>query len=604
MNIRRRALLILCFFFLCACDLTPAMTRGIAAYHEKRFEEARDFFISQEHNPTAQIYLFKIYRYSERLRDPTKALVYLQRAADSGDGRALELLARTFLNGDGVDKDTKRAHQLFEAAVAKGQKSAYAWLSEEEEGDRKTDLLLRSAGSFWGDWRLADFYSSGRSTQINAGKAFEHMAAAADRLEEEGDDYNSSAFRFNLARYYFYGFGTKKDLGKAYQILTTIQDEEDARALRAWLLFWGEGVAPDQAQAVEIWLALTKSEQERSRGGTVFTSGYALTGLSIAFAQGKGVPVDVERSKTLGKDAGQFIARNDEGHFLLGKYNSLGFLDGKCDQAEFRKAPEAIYSSLYLDYLMASYGCLQHRNDFLSNYRSLTILLAATTLGSLDAKSKIQPAWARLSREQQSLWLANEKKLQILGIRDAADLEIVSQLGRAAANDSPPNEDKTDQSDDYARVIAMLKSGATEPTSARKWSYKIYTDEMTSKPEYAAQIIADSSLSFHSPYEGINFPSIVLKKWSDGTQGVVLAIKKGQFHCGSGCTVSIRFDEKDAKTYRASPPNDGSSNYVFIEPSNRFIAEAKRSQRVAVKATFYQEGDNVMIFRIGGLHWD
>jgi hypothetical protein len=64
---------------------------------------------------------------------------------------------------------------------------------------------------------------------------------------------------------------------------------------------------------------------------------------------------------------------------------------------------------------------------------------------------------------------------------------------------------------------------------------------------------------------------------------VILDIEKGQFMCSSfsGCSVSVRFDDKPPRRFTGMGPSDNSTTTLFIRNYSSFVAEARKAKIIA-----------------------
>ena len=78
-------------------------------------------------------------------RDPVQAAAWLRRAAESGLPRALRMLGRCYAGGLGVERDAKRAAELYRQAIDAGEAEAEEDLRR-LEGRKRPGLLGRLFG--------------------------------------------------------------------------------------------------------------------------------------------------------------------------------------------------------------------------------------------------------------------------------------------------------------------------------------------------------------------------------------------------------------------------------------------------------------------------
>lgn len=169
---------------------------------------------------------------------------------------------------------------------------------------------------------------------------------------------------------------------------------------------------------------------------------------------------------------------------------------------------------------------------------------------------------------------------------------IYGSLSQTAAPPSP----STGMADKTAPTVAV----DTTP----HWTYRTSTDEMSSKPVKFASVDSINELHFGFPYQGAQRATLILRVHPRFGRNVILEIERGQFLCGfEDCGVMVRFDEGKPQRFTAGEPKDHSSNVLFIENYDRFLASARTAKKVYIAADFYQEGNNVLEFDTSALSW-
>lgn len=445
---------------LAACLLLPACSRsldsGIDAYKEKQYEKAQEIFVKYAEDPVAQFYLYKIFYNGRGVpKNEKRALAYLKQSAEKGYAEAQEELASMYQNGKGgLSKDMNEALRLYTEAAAKGRKSASLqigrYYDSSDGGSNWKEALqyyLQAAGSVRGDWELADIYAYRDGVPQNPKLSFDYMQAIA-RAKGAEEEINLEYFKFVLAEYYYYGFGTQKDNAEAVNILASIKDKsDDAKAFYAWLLFWGEGIKADPAEAVRIWLPLLEkalNKQQKYNSSPVSLNTYAFHGLAIAFTNGRGVAANPFQAALFRK--GNKISRSfpfGPDDWLQLKYNALGYLDNECRSDAFigRKGSYGRYKSLYAETLVAVSKCI-HKNKTSPRNQVDAFKMAkeASILGNADAIELAAEQWKNMSDEDRTAyrneekWVASANQVFRLGLGNEAGVRI--GMTKAEALDS------------------------------------------------------------------------------------------------------------------------------------------------------------------------
>lgn len=83
---------------------------------------------------------------------------------------------------------------------------------------------------------------------------------------------------------------------------------------------------------------------------------------------------------------------------------------------------------------------------------------------------------------------------------------------------------------------------------------------------------------------------------------MIFGIERGQLLCPSyeGCTVLVRFDDGKPQSFSANPPSDQSSEMLFIEDYDSFVAKLRHAKQVRISPKVYQEGSVVFAFDVAG----
>lgn len=82
----------------------------------------------------------------------------------------------------------------------------------------------------------------------------------------------------------------------------------------------------------------------------------------------------------------------------------------------------------------------------------------------------------------------------------------------------------------------------------------------------------------------------------------MLSIERGQILCHSygDCSVRVRFDDGKLQTFGGNPPEDNSSEYVFIPAFTTFMKQLPTAKVVKIEVPIYQSGRPVFEFDVSG----
>ena len=153
---------------------------------------------------------------------------------------------------------------------------------------------------------------------------------------------------------------------------------------------------------------------------------------------------------------------------------------------------------------------------------------------------------------------------------------------------------------------SSLSSSSNTNTSetSHTWSYSEEPDKLGRGTVRTASIESTNTVEFGFPYSGVQRATLQLRKHPEYGKDVILYIEKGQFLCRfDGCSVNIRFGDGTASKYSAAEAGDNSTTVLFIQNYDRFVGNLMKANKVAIEATFYQEGARVFEFDVSNLTW-
>ena len=125
------------------------------------------------------------------------------------------------------------------------------------------------------------------------------------------------------------------------------------------------------------------------------------------------------------------------------------------------------------------------------------------------------------------------------------------------------------------------------------WSYRQQTDEMTGSISEFATIPAQNSLKLAFSSNGSGIGSLMLRGRKKEGDTVIFVMATAQIICNDPCKLRVRFDDRPVQFFEGALPRSQSRESIAIFPSNKFIAELKKSTRVRVEATYYRHGSGV-----------
>lgn len=290
-----------------ACALIACsgnVQQGVAAFRRADYATALTILSHHENDPAAQYYLFELYDKGLGVRaDPDRAKEYLERAAAGKNANAEVEIGKRYLAGKPpFAQDKIQALKHLQSALELHHPDAHQVLGDfyaDEKGGNDPKQARRfyemDKGTMRGDGRLAFFHEYGyNGLPYSPTTAFRYLQGIVERPDADWTNYLVRIEAFNLAEYYYYGFGTEWSAEKALALLAKIRaadpKDEDAPAMFAWLQFHGEGIHLDPRAAVETWEM--QARKVLASPATSDASGYIKRGLLTAYDSGMGAPFD------------------------------------------------------------------------------------------------------------------------------------------------------------------------------------------------------------------------------------------------------------------------------------------------------------------------
>jgi hypothetical protein len=167
-----------------------------------------------------------------------------------------------------------------------------------------------------------------------------------------------------------------------------------------------------------------------------------------------------------------------------------------------------------------------------------------------------------------------------------------------SANSPATASAKTDKATEPARH-------SPEPVNTY-WSYSEDRDPMTDAKVRIACVTSTNMAILKFPYKSVT-AELCIRRGRRKTPEVLTYLNgDGQFLCSSynGCSVAVRFDDKQVLRFEASKPSDNSTNALFLSSESKFISNVKSSSRTRVQVEFFQQGTQILVFPTAGLKLD
>lgn len=187
-------------------------------------------------------------------------------------------------------------------------------------------------------------------------------------------------------------------------------------------------------------------------------------------------------------------------------------------------------------------------------------------------------------------------------------------MGCSRSGPEPPAEDAS-------ASTAATSSNASEGSSQKAttaagmvWQLHEDTDAATKEKLVYATVNSQNTIEFGFPYAGAQRATLLLQP-NIRSPTIRLIIEHGQFLCRSstdgtnGCFIPVKFDNGGLDIWYAQMSNDGRTNVIdFGAPNDDpkggascIADELTKTKSLALRVTFYYEGDRTVEFNVAGL---
>jgi len=179
--------------------------------------------------------------------------------------------------------------------------------------------------------------------------------------------------------------------------------------------------------------------------------------------------------------------------------------------------------------------------------------------------------------------------------------------GDGAATPPPPGASRTSPPGAMPETPSPAPATtAVQPVPpSAQWRYADSYDEMRQESTHTACLTSANELQFEFPYAGGSTASICFRQSLSAGFDAWLDIERGQFMCGMGCTLRVKFDDGQVQAMAGAGASDGTATMVFFRNAIRFLSGTRAARRVVIEADFYQAGSRQMVFEnVSGLAWE
>lgn len=178
---------------------------------------------------------------------------------------------------------------------------------------------------------------------------------------------------------------------------------------------------------------------------------------------------------------------------------------------------------------------------------------------------------------------------------------LATEGGKSGAAMQQPALSKDDQAKAQKLADEHTESGGDQ---RQAWAYNEEEDKMGRGKIRYASITSDETVNFDFPYQGEQHATLTVRRGGKDGLSIMFRIERGQFGCGiEGCNLKVRFDDGKPFSVHASEPSDNSTETVFLDGEASLLSRIKKSKRMQVESSFYQQGSHVFTFQTAGLEF-
>ncbi|PQL94279.1 hypothetical protein [Apibacter adventoris] len=160
----------------------------------------------------------------------------------------------------------------------------------------------------------------------------------------------------------------------------------------------------------------------------------------------------------------------------------------------------------------------------------------------------------------------------------------------------------TTQNANTHQATDSLNNGSTKKLNSSKWEYSEEEDKMGSKNYYAI-VKNPENLELEFPYN--NSYAYLCIRNLDGQNSLIFSVTEGQIdHNLDGGSIKVRFDSEKPFTVNFTTSPDLSSNYIYLNNSDKLIEKLKTSKKMVIEVLFFQNGIRQIEFNTANLVWN
>lgn len=195
------------------------------------------------------------------------------------------------------------------------------------------------------------------------------------------------------------------------------------------------------------------------------------------------------------------------------------------------------------------------------------------------------------TEQQKQLWW------EIVHDKDQGASTRLSSAKSLIANFADTPEGKQAQ-----QLVPELEKAAAYEAMGQQWRYDRSDEGMSGKAVISAQVISTNTINLDFPYSGAQNGTLTLRRHPRWGNDVIFRIERGQILCHSygDCTINVKFDDGKVIRFNGNPPEDNSSEVVFIPGFSTFMKQLPNAKQVKIEVSLYQAGNQVFEFDVSG----
>ncbi|MCK0508420.1 hypothetical protein [Aromatoleum anaerobium] len=154
-----------------------------------------------------------------------------------------------------------------------------------------------------------------------------------------------------------------------------------------------------------------------------------------------------------------------------------------------------------------------------------------------------------------------------------------------------------------ARVAEVKRQAAEAEAKRSDWTYSDTADKVSGKTIKNAGLRSENLEFLAFPYSGGTRGNLQIRRHPRFGTDVIFYTSNGQVQCNaySSCKVHLRVDDKLTMSLSGNPPEDHDPTVVFLNKS--VIGTLRKSSKVVLTVSMFQEGERSFEFRTRNLDW-